>query len=334
MGESLVYSWLRHIEKCQIVQTNWKTSSSWQLQHKKGIERLMNITAEHFRNKYSYNIYNKEGSYFTLLKQAEIDLVGICISENGAEIKIYAVDVAFHENGLNYGSKQETIETVTKKLSRAALCMIGYFGIKKGEIIFASPKIGNAIMKEIEPCVADLNTLFVENNYQFTLRIIANDDFNEHILEPTVCASDNVADTSELFLRGHQLIKMFKDIRQNPKKSIKTADATAILTGAFSESKIGEIAQKFLRKALEDGKATEEEIRSMQTKDYSKKEFGINYPLLVLAGEKDKPARYYADALLIRNVKYYLCSEWYEISTNNDRPFLIKWLDLHGGLPV
>lgn len=27
MGESLFYSWLRHVKECQIVQTNWKVSA-------------------------------------------------------------------------------------------------------------------------------------------------------------------------------------------------------------------------------------------------------------------------------------------------------------------
>ena len=30
MGESLVLSWLRHIEKCQLVQLNWKVSNCWE----------------------------------------------------------------------------------------------------------------------------------------------------------------------------------------------------------------------------------------------------------------------------------------------------------------
>ena len=29
IGESLTYSYLKHIEGCRIVQTNWKTSGNW-----------------------------------------------------------------------------------------------------------------------------------------------------------------------------------------------------------------------------------------------------------------------------------------------------------------
>lgn len=30
MGESLAISWLKHIKKCAIVQTNWKQSFEWE----------------------------------------------------------------------------------------------------------------------------------------------------------------------------------------------------------------------------------------------------------------------------------------------------------------
>ena len=33
MGESLIYSWLRHEKQCQLAQTNWKSSSYWELLH-------------------------------------------------------------------------------------------------------------------------------------------------------------------------------------------------------------------------------------------------------------------------------------------------------------
>lgn len=29
IGESLPYSWLRHVKECQIVQINWKVSPKW-----------------------------------------------------------------------------------------------------------------------------------------------------------------------------------------------------------------------------------------------------------------------------------------------------------------
>ena len=76
MGESLFYSWLRHVKECQVVQTNWKPSPSWQLQGEDELKRFMGITDEHFQNKYGYGVY-KNNSLAQLLLQAEVDALGI-----------------------------------------------------------------------------------------------------------------------------------------------------------------------------------------------------------------------------------------------------------------
>jgi len=336
MGESLFYSWLRHVKECQIVQTNWKPSPSWQLQNETEIERFMSIVGEYYQNKYDYNIY-KKNSFSQLLMQAEIDALGISVSEeSGAEV--YAVDVAFHKDGLLYGGgRQDTVMVILKKLIRTALCMTGYFGVDGGEIIFASPKIHNAVLNDLEPCVAELNALFTENNYKFIARIIANDDFNEHVLAPILIASPDVSDTSELFMRGFQLVNMFGGERRvSRKRTVKTADNNAdsndevVSTDALSEFKIGKIAQTLLRKELENGKVSDDEIKSMQTREYSKTAFDLNYPLLVAEGSEFDSVRYYSKPLVINGKQYYLCSQWFEVPANNDRPFLLAWLVKQG----
>ena len=48
MGESLFYSWLRHVKACQIVQTNWKVSQHWELKHEAEIEAMMKTIDNHF----------------------------------------------------------------------------------------------------------------------------------------------------------------------------------------------------------------------------------------------------------------------------------------------
>lgn len=327
MGESLFYSWLRHVKECQVVQMNWKPSPSWQLMVEEELKQFMDITNEYFQDKYGYNIYGNN-SISQLLKQAEVDALGISKSKN--EVTIYAIDVAFHESGLNYGGQRETVMRVIKKLIRTALCMKGYFGKVNVELIFASPKIYSAVLGELESCIADLNFLFHKNDYQFTARVIANDDFNNQVLKPILIASDGVSDTSELFMRGFQLVKMFGDRQQTPvEQSQKPLGLDDVTDDTISELKIGKIANTFLRGALESGKASNEEVSMMLTKDYSKNIFGIDFPLLVLANEECDSVRYYAKPLLIRGIQYCLCSQWFEGSANNDRPLLLAWLETH-----
>ena len=264
MGESLFYSWLRHVKECQVVQTNWKPSPSWQLRNEEELKRFMDTTDAHFENKYGYGVY-KNNSLSQLLAQAEVDALGISLSDSGTEI--YAIDVAFHESGLNYGGRKETVTRVIKRFIRTVLCMIGYFGVTKGEVIFAFPKIHHAIINDLEPCTADLNALFLENNYHFTARIIANDDFNELVLKPILIASDGVSDTSELFMRGYQLVNMFGDAwLPLQQRTLKSETPRQAPVDTLSELKVGKSAQTFLREALENGKADDEEISLMRTR--------------------------------------------------------------------
>ena len=44
MGESLFYSWLRHIKGCQVVQTNWKASPQWPLGYREELEAVKEAT--------------------------------------------------------------------------------------------------------------------------------------------------------------------------------------------------------------------------------------------------------------------------------------------------
>lgn len=107
MGESLFYSWLRHVKECQIVQTNWKVSSQWQLSNADALKELMALVDNHYSQKYDYAIFKRNASLSQLLQQGECDVLGISIQPD--DMKYYAVDVAFHETGLNYGSRDTTL---------------------------------------------------------------------------------------------------------------------------------------------------------------------------------------------------------------------------------
>ncbi len=334
MGESLFYSWLRHVKECQIVQTNWKPSLQWEFYNGEEIEELMQCTEHYFDTKYGYKIFKKNSSLSQFIQQGECDAVGITV-QNG-ENEYYAVDVAFHGAGLNYGSKEETIMKVISKSIRTAMCIYGFFNSKKAEIIFASPKINNSIMIELEPCIEDVIQILKDKGYDFSVRIIANDDFNKTVLQPILLVSDGIADTSELFIRSYQMYKMFsnaKIIQSNKKRTsniIKVNQKVDYLDeNIYGELKIGKLAQIVLRELLEEGAALEYEIEMLQTQDYSKQILDLNYPLLVRSDQEYDRVRYYKQPLKIRDQEYMLCSQWYETNANNDRPYLLKWIENH-----
>jgi len=335
IGESILLSWLRHIKECQVVQNNWKISPEWELGNYEKIDDIINTTDTHYKTKYNYSIFKQNTSTSQLLKQAEIDVLGIKFDNTSKHI--YAVDVAFHENGLNYGSKEETISRILKKCIRSTLCIIGFFNVFEGTIIFASPKINKAIKEPLEKCIIELNEILRNLNLDFDIRLIANQNFQMKILNPVSGVINNVADTSELYMRSLQMYNMFAKQIYTPEIKVNTpvikqaANLTAEISDDFSEMKIGAIARNKLRKVLESGIVPDEEINMMQTKEYSKETFHIQYPLLlkVQSASKKHPERYYALPIKIKGQLYYMCSEWFETPRNNDRPWLLKWLALH-----
>ena len=335
MGESLFYSWLRHVKECQIVQTNWKVSPQWPLSNAKALEQMMKMIDNYYSQNYRYAIFKQNSSLSQLLRQGECDVLGMSIQAD--ETKYYAVDVAFHENGLNYGSHDTTVMKVLEKCARTAFCLHGYMATKEAEIIFASPKINPVDLSALKPRIEEMNTIFSQNGYAFNFRVIANEDYNNLVLKPILLTSTGVADTSELFLRSYQMYRMFfgetsskrpKTRLANVKTDIDELDYTD--ANIYQELKIGQLAQKVLGRMLSDGCASDEEVAAMQTSGYSKQHFNLQYPLLRVAAESDKPLHYYANPIEINGTRYRMCCEWFEKKgANNDRPYLLKWIEDH-----
>ncbi len=203
VGESIVYSWLRHIKRCEVVQLNWKTSPKWDARHDVGfLQRAMDKANEEFNG-----LFKKTKTVEQLLKQAEIDAMGVNIREH----EIHAVDVAFHENGLDYGDKLETGLRVAKKYLRTIFVLESYFEKEwNPSVYFVSPKITPSTYECVQARIAELRRFLDREGLLSRLSLIANSDFYSKILGPISAISGDLSDTSELFLRSMQLIKAFR----------------------------------------------------------------------------------------------------------------------------
>lgn len=322
MGESLFYSWLRQVKECQMAQTNWKTSPNWILQHKSELETMF----DELRTYFGPGLFGKTVSLDQLLKQGECDALGMHIDGTGR--KLYAVDVAFHEKGLNYGSKNETILKVVAKYIRSAFCLYGYFDAKEGEILFASPKISQGIYDEVKKHIAYLDGYFASKGLSFVFELVGNGDFGT-LLFTTLASVTDASDTSELLARAYKLIEMFS--AKPGKKGKKTATPHPFITvsapsAAISSGvKVGVLARTVLKDILENGTVPNGEITDLQTKAYCKSVLGLNHPLLVTDRNATNKGFYYAEALTIKGKKYYMCNDWYERQRNQ----LQAWIDSH-----
>ena len=111
-----------------------------------------------------------------------------------------------------------------KKFVRSYMIMLGCFPGKKCTVIFASPKVDAAKQDLIMPALEELQAdARFKDKEMITLEYIANDKFKEEILDQTIEASRDDADTNELFLRSYKLISM---PYTKPKRGKRKADAT------------------------------------------------------------------------------------------------------------
>ena len=197
IGESLCYSYLRHVQKCWLAQANWKVSEHWaKYQTDDDLERLFSEMRDIFDRDGSILKGTKDCRQF--LRQAEIDVLGV-----GQDGSVHAMDVAFHEAGLNY--RGGAAKRVLKKLLRTYLILKAYHpeGAKQN-IYFLSPKVHRAVQHPLEENFDALQVEYPEVEW----RLLTNQDFTERVLRPTLRAAGKVADTSELFMRSVKLLEL------------------------------------------------------------------------------------------------------------------------------
>ena len=187
-GELIVKSYLKRIEKCEIVETNWNFFGN--KDDIKNNEDVKKIGEKYNENKGSISIFNEGKGTIkdfdslldkSLLNQIEIDVVGH--SNEGGYI---LAEVAMHTNGLNYGSNGDTLMKIERKLLKLVVLMLGYFQIsknKKGKIIFFAIKSLFEVKKEtLDEFVKELNNNIKELGYKFKVSLIMGENFQKEYI--------------------------------------------------------------------------------------------------------------------------------------------------------
>ena len=238
IAESMVYSWLRKVKNCRIVQTNWKSSPEWPAMNVEELQKLKAASEAYFAEalskiENSYNndsdatefdaadtmvdtsdsaslIFKKTANLEQLIAQTECDVLGLCL-ENG-KYKAIAVEVAFHENGLNYsGGCKETAKKIVSKFLRIIIALRAYLGVEEAELIFASPHVKKATLKQVNQMMDELNAFLEKEKLTgFSVSVLFNEDFQTDIAIPLIQSVEQhgASDGSELFVRALKLISL------------------------------------------------------------------------------------------------------------------------------
>lgn len=245
IAESMVYSWLRKVRKCLIVQTNWKPAPEWNRANEAELESLMLESTSYFANVLMRSdfsapeesggtvydaddkltdtsnaacIFKKTAGLEQLIAQTECDVLGLTVEDG--KYKAIAVEVAFHENGLNYsGGRLVTAKKIVSKFLRIIFALRAYFGVEEAELIFASPHVKKATFVEVTAMMDELNAFLEKVKLSgFSVTVLFNDDFYSEMMVPLVSSVKNhgATDGSELFVRSLKLVELADNLPISP----------------------------------------------------------------------------------------------------------------------
>jgi hypothetical protein len=200
-------SWLRHVKGCQFAELNWKPSGDW-IEYDNS-QQLMDKARSYFQERLRGDLFEGTKTASQLVKQGEIDVLGIKLDQRGVTERLYSIDIAFHEGGLNYRDVPTTTNRVIKKIVRSFMISRTYFGQVPSEFVFASPRVGNSFLGPLHEGITHLRKFLAEEGAACEVVLLANREFRTEVLEPTLKRSSGTADSSELFLRSYRLWRLF-----------------------------------------------------------------------------------------------------------------------------
>ena len=314
IGESLACSWLRHVRQCWLVQANWKFLEHWE---RCLTDSELQVLFDTMRARFDvdWGVFKNTRSAGQFLRQGEIDAVGV---DHGGGV--HAVEIAFHEAGLKYGTTTETNDRVLKKMLRTLIVLRALRppGTQL-HIYFLSPKVNPADQQLLEETFAALHTKYPDVEWQCFI----NDDFAEAIVRSTLEKASGTADSSELFVRSAKLLDLAKcDGRL--RTSVRRTDSAPRQRSAGPKP-IVPIVEGLMQTLLVDVPAllSAEDKRKLQDKVHCK-ELGLNIGNHALLRRKEEGPQVNGHNRYWTRLfgDFYVCSQWSRNHHSNARSLL------------
>ena len=327
IGESLGYSYLRHVKRCWLVQTNWKPSEHWDRQlTDDALEQAFQEMQQRFDP--DGNVFKGTKNSSQCLRQTEIDVVGV--DQDG---QIHAMEVAFHEKGLNYS---DGADRVLKKLLRAKLALDAYhLSDTKRNVYFVSPKVHRGAQQPLEEVFGRLQEVYPSVNWH----LLTNETFTNEMLEPTLERAESVSDTAELFVRSAKLLSLADSgsaIRHRrtavPDYSSANADRTVSKTNSTASPTLQDMVQGLMRTLLEDHQSllSESDQLNLMNPDYCQEHLDLHLGGLPLLRHKQEGRsisehdRYYEK---VYAAQFLVSNNWWKRHHYHNAASLLRLVD-------
>jgi hypothetical protein len=310
--EQLIVSWLRHVEGCQIVQSNWMPSDCYSIDAEEA--ELFSLFIEEVKKASVGTDIFKKSTDSQLIRQTEIDVVGARLSAGKVE-KIFLIDTAFHREGLGYADNEARI---AKKLVRAVGTAQLFFRGISAEIMFVSPFARESVQIKIIEQLKKIETIAKDLYSSITITSLFNDEFAHRVYFPLMNVIDLIRDDNELFARSMQLMNICakseekvltehsNDVWTNPKTTKKlSGDNKSVVFGTLRELTNAEKLGDKLLLALQDSSYTQ--------KNFKISKFPVLFPKsqFLKQFKPDDLRRYYRPQIFsFKGVDYLVCSQW------------------------
>lgn len=328
IGESLGYSYLRHVKGCWLVQTNWKPSEHW--------AKCLDDDALELAFRKMQDEFDLDGQVFKgtrnsgqFLKQAEIDVVGV--DQSGA---IHAMDIAFHEAGLNYLGGPD--KRVLKKLLRAKLVLDAYRPAEvERHIYFVSPKVNPGVLAPIKEIIKLLKGVYQPVHWH----LLVNESFCNEMLEPTLERSDSVADTAELFVRSAKSLDLAHSSPQIGNGRSARLNRFGSDNGRKGEGwttagpyTLQDIVQRLMLTLLEEHQSllSDSDRRNLMDPDYCGEQLGLRLGRLPMLRQKEQGRsvsghdRYYEKTYA---AEFLVTNNWWRRHHSHNAGSLLRFVD-------
>lgn len=260
------------------------------------------------------NFKNQLSSYIGILRVE----IGLLIGE---KIQLYIDGKLFSKEGLILIEEIEFKRNSEKGLKFVELFKKENFELQN-IIDYSTKKIQQ--LKEIESAET-LKQNLLSKKYVDTIKnsIKSNllQDYNERVIDKVLNDLEiTVTDKNETVEMGNIYKKENKDYG-----SLIKNNAAGTIT---SQLPIGKYVKETLNQLIIENRISHIEIEKLQRADYSKQTFDIQFAFLKKRFPPDSKERirYWKDPIAINGEQFFVCSQWYEVPANNDRPYYENWL--------
>jgi hypothetical protein len=260
------------------------------------------------------NFENQLSSYIGILR---IEL-GLLI---GKKIQLYVDGKLFDKTGLILFEEIEFNRNSLKGLKFVELFNKESFELQN-IINYAMDRIQQ--LKEIETTEALKQELLSKHHIDTIKDSIKSKlllKFDERII-------DNVLKDLEITVTDKNKTLKLETLIENESKKYGSFIKANTSGTTTSQLPIGKYVRETLNQLIFEDRISREEVEKLQRADYSKQTFDIQFAFLKKGFHPDsnERIRYWKNPVIINGEQFFVCSQWYEVPVNNDRPYYESWL--------